>query len=177
MLEDDGAFLEELFIRYRATMLRRAEQIVRNVHDAQDVVSDVWISLMRHLPELLVMDERARSTYIMKSVCNMSIDHLRRSKRQSAMQLQLEEGLTRAPAELSPLRELSLCGIYAALLSALTERERQVVKLRLQGLRNAEIAQTLGIRPPAVSVHLYRARKHMQRKLDALSSDDGDDAP
>ena len=145
MLEDGGAFLEELFIRYKAAMLRRAEQIVCDAHDAQDVVSDVWVSLMRHLPELLVMDERARSTYIMKSVRNMSMDYLRRSKRQNALHLQLEEGLTRASVEFSPLCELSQRDIYAALLSALTERERQVVKLRLQGLRNAEIAQTLGI--------------------------------
>ena len=72
MTGEEEALIDELFTRYRTAMLGRALQYMKHVQDAEDVVSDAWMSLLRQLPKLVVMDERARSTYILRSVQNAS---------------------------------------------------------------------------------------------------------
>jgi RNA polymerase sigma factor (sigma-70 family) len=52
-----------------------------------------------------------------------------------------------------------------ALLGALSESERQVVTLVLDGFKVNEIAEMLGRRPGAISMRLNRARKQLRRTL------------
>ena len=63
MTGEEEALIDELFTRYRTAMLGRALQYMKHVQDAEDVVSDAWMSLLRQLPKLVVMDERALHLY------------------------------------------------------------------------------------------------------------------
>lgn len=90
MTGEEEALIDELFTRYRTAMLGRALQYMKHVQDAEDVVSDAWMSLLRQLPKLVVMDERARSTYILRSVQNASVDALRKAGAQARQQERLE---------------------------------------------------------------------------------------
>ena len=50
MTGEEETLIDELFTRYRTAMLGRALQYMKHVQDAEDVVSDAWMSLLRHLP-------------------------------------------------------------------------------------------------------------------------------
>ena len=81
MSDKDWLSLGTLYKQYTASMFRRAMQYVNNKEDAEDVVSEAWLSLLGHFHKLLDMEEKARSTYIMRCVQSTAIDHLRRNKK------------------------------------------------------------------------------------------------
>ncbi len=67
------------------------------------------------------------------------------------------------PPDAVPRAVALLAGLRDAIerLSALTGRERQVLALSAQGLRNKQIGQALGISPRTVEIHRLGARKRL----------------
>lgn len=55
---------------------------------------------------------------------------------------------------------------YEELLNVLTEAERTVVDMRLQGLTKREIARTLGVSEESIAGRLRRARKRLEKTND-----------
>lgn len=168
MTGGEEALVEELYTHYRATMLGRALQYMKHMQDAEDVVSDAWIALLRQLPKLAVMDEKARSTYILRSVQNASIDALRRAEVQARQNERLQNEPPPAPPTDDTLRS-TLHARFMTAFSALSPRERTVVRLRLSGKSRVEIARMLKLSPSSVHVYLFRARRHIQHTLSDLS--------
>lgn len=167
MTSEEEALVDELYTHYRAAMLGRALQYMKHMQDAEDVVSDAWIALLRQLPKLAVMDEKARSTYILRSVQNASIDALRRAEVQARQNERLQNEPQPAPPT-DDIRRSTLHARFMTAFSALSPRERTVVRLRLSGKSRAEIARTLKLSPSSVHVYLFRARRRIQRTLSAL---------
>lgn len=167
MTGEEEALVDELYTHYRAAMLGRALQYMKHMQDAEDVVSDAWIAFLRQLPKLAVMDEKARSTYILRSVQNASIDALRRAEVQARQNERLQNEPLPAPPTDDPRRS-TLHARFMTAFSALSPRERTVVRLRLSGKSRAEIARTLELSPSSVHVCLFRARRRIQRTLSAL---------
>ena len=147
MTGEEEALIDELFTRYRTAMLGRALQYMKHVQDAEDVVSDAWMSLLRQLPKLVVMDERARSTYILRSVQNASVDALRKAGAQARQQERLENEPPPAPAE--------------------DDAARATLRARFR----AAIARTLSLSPSSVHVYLFRAKRHIQITFAALGEE------
>lgn len=168
MTGGEEALVEELYTHYRAAMLGRALQYMKHMQDAEDVVSDAWIALLRQLPKLAVMDEKARSTYILRSVQNASIDALRRADAQARQNERLQNEPPPAPPTDDTLRS-TLHARFMTAFSALSPRERTVVRLRLSGKSRVEIARMLKLSPSSVHVYLFRARRHIQHTLSDLS--------
>lgn len=169
MTGEEEALINELFTRYRAAMLGRALQYMKHTQDAEDVVSDAWMALLRQLPKLVMMDERARSTYILRSVQNASIDALRRADAQARQQERLESEPPPAPVEEDVARE-TLRARFRAAFSALPPREQAIVRLRLSGQSRAEIAQTLHLSLSSVHVYLFRAKRHIRQTLSTIDA-------
>lgn len=166
MTGEEEALINELFTRYRAAMLRRALQYMKHMQDAEDVVSDAWMALLRQLPKLVMMDERARSAYILRSVQNASVDALRRAGAQARQQERLESEPPPAPAEVP-----WLSARFRAAFSALPPREQAIVRLRLSGQSRTEIARTLRLSISSVHVYLFRAKRHIQQTLSTIDAD------
>ena len=159
MAEDE----ERLFIQYQRAMTQRAMWYVRNIHDAEDVVSSAWLSLFQHMPTLLRLDPSARNAYVMRTVTNKAIDCLRReqSERQCVEKLG-RDGLAQSQTDEFPLpaREL-LHGIR----DVLTPRQRSVLALRLRGFSNWEIARILRVKPATVRTCWFQIRRQIRRVL------------
>ncbi len=78
MLFDD--YLSKLFLRYQDDMLRVACLYLNNLKDAEDIVSDCWVSALTHEEKLLEMNEANARSYLLRCVANASIDFLRKKK-------------------------------------------------------------------------------------------------
>lgn len=167
MTGEEAALIDELYTRYRAAMLGRALQYMKHVQDAEDVVSDAWMALLRQLPKLVVMDEKARSTYILRSVQNASVDALRKANVQARQRERLQNEPMPVPVE-DDSRHSTLRARFLTAFSALPPREQTIVRLRLSGKSRAEIAQTLNLSPSSVHVYLFRAKHHIQHTLSTL---------
>jgi len=134
-----------------------ALSVVRNPHDAEDVVHDVFVKLLTRLDGY----EPTQATFPAWIACvarNEAIDHLRRSTRRRCVQI--DEGTVpdRAPA-------LDDDGVNAA-IARLPRDQREVFVLRhVAGLNPREIAGRLVRTPASVNGLLNRGTGALRREL------------
>lgn len=151
----------QLFIQYQAAMTRRALRYVFNIHDAEDVVSDCWLSLISRFSLLSSMDERARSAYILTAVQNVAIDYLRKRKRSREL---FQSQSAYLKKELPDFIDLLIDQeTIESILKHLPLREAKVVRYRLCSLDDSEIAKQLGINQSSVRVYWLRSKRRIRQ--------------
>lgn len=178
---DEIAFSELVNRHYKRT-LRVAYGLLKDPHDAQDVVQDAFARAHQRLSDF--EGQSAFYTWLYRIVVNLSIDTLRKRKRERRVELEDEaarESLGN-PQELWPrfhdtnpaeyaerarLRrrlELAFAGLPAIHQAVLMLRD-------LEGCSYEEIARMLRIKKGTVMSRLFHARRSMQARLIALESD------
>lgn len=178
MTGDDRAFAV-LVERHYERALRVAFGFVKSQTEAQDVVQDAFMKVYTRLSEF-----RAASgfyTWLYRIVVNLSIDRLRRLRRERRVDLSDEEGreamaqgqeLWPGVETSNPHQNLSrrqLRGRLSKAFSSLPEIHQSVLMLReVEGQSYEEIADTLGIKKGTVMSRLFHARKAMQQQLNKM---------
>lgn len=163
----------EVIERYQGRMLSFARRMLAERSDAEDLVQETFLGLMRSLPSY--DPSRSLETYLFAILRNKLHDHLRRrqkGQRQSLDQLDVDD----APEEWidadTPSRYLAGKEVVTAQRVALVETLRQWVEqcteqgrfqdlmviemLVVLGLRNKEVAPDLGLTETAVAGIKFR---------------------
>lgn len=150
--------LGTLFRSERDRLLRRVRTVVRNRTDAEDLVQDIFVNMLRHADRPVASPRN----YLARAATNAALDHLRRKRVQDAVihpgldpALQLVAAQPGAEAILQSRQELmALQGAVAAL----PPKCRVVFLLsREHGLAMREIALRMGISEKTVEKHLLKA--------------------
>lgn len=169
---DDSAAFQRLYERYLGRVYGYVASRVIDQHDAEDIVSDVFLRVVRHLPQLRNNHQISFAAWLFTIARNAVTDHHRR-KPQTETHLSLELATPLAAAESSHDTTLIVSEDAAQLrnlIAALPERKREIVTLRYYGgLRNQEIAALLHIRERTVAATLSRALDELQEKYAALN--------
>ena len=157
---------------HAATLYRIAYSVVRHPEDAEDVVQETYIRVLRHAGKL--RDIRDPRVWLIRIAWNLSLDRKRRRKTSNA-----EDDATLLLEHL-PSHELPADRAAAAaqgharvlrMMDSLPAKERQVLLLSaLQELSTVEIAGVLETTESTVRSRLFRARQHMRERLDAESA-------
>lgn len=164
-MEELYDIISDLFNRYNSTMLRKANQYVHNLSDAEDVVSNCWLILLRHAAKLEIMQPHKQTAYIMKCVGSVAIDHLRKKKRDKIL---LSKDGNETAIQLNAIGNVDLCEeiiqqeSIAMFLFLLPPREQEVIRLRLENWSIADIATQMNISISSVRVYTARALKKLQ---------------
>jgi RNA polymerase sigma-70 factor, ECF subfamily len=138
---------------------------------ASDAASTVFLRAVAAVGSFQPRRAEAGSTvraWLYQIARNIVTDHHRRARSHASIDLPDAPDLidrTATPEELALGAEEAR--LVAGLLSALPERQRTVVELRLAGLTGAEIAHTLGTTVPAVKALQVRAYRELRQRLDA----------
>jgi RNA polymerase sigma-70 factor (ECF subfamily) len=156
-----------LFNQLRNPLLRYLLSFGLSVHDGEEVIQEVFLSLFRHLQQgksrqnlrgwvfrvghNLALKQRMRNSRTASARCDESA-----AQRQLAPDPNPEECLAQAQRRRRLL----------AVVRALPEQDRNCLYLRAEGLRYREIAEVLGISLGGVSLSLARS-------LTRLSNADG----
>jgi RNA polymerase sigma factor (sigma-70 family) len=163
----------EVIERYQGRMLSFARRMLAQRSDAEDLVQETFLGLMRSLPSY--DPNRSLETYLFAILRNKLHDHLRhrqKGQRQSLDQLEMDD----APEEWidadTPSRHLADKEVVTAQRAALVETLRQWVEqcteqgrfqdlmviemLVVLGLRNKEVAPDLGLTETAVAGIKFR---------------------
>jgi RNA polymerase sigma-70 factor (ECF subfamily) len=167
--EPSGAALDAtgevltLFDQDARALLRYVGSFGLPVHDTEDVVQDVFLSLFQHV-------RRGRSRrnlrgWVFRVAHNLA---LKRRQRLQQFSSSWDDALVeeRADAGASPEEQASRRQRLRHLLAvvrALPERDRRCLCLRAEGLRYREIAEVLGISLGAVSKALTRTLGKLER--------------
>ena len=140
----------------------------------EDLVQEVVLSGLRQLPRLELSHEQAFLSYLLTSIRHRIVDEVRRNRHQPAFVLH-ESGDWNADRSLLPLQRLitrERLRPYAQALASLSERDRQLIVLRLvRGLSCEEVAVQLGLpSDAAVRMAVRRALERLRKRLNQADS-------
>ena len=147
-------------------VFRVAYALLRNPHDAEDVVQETFLSLYRSGAWRQIKDERA---FLARSAWRQAVDRIRANpKRREQAQDAMTELPSRAPNPEQALLSADSHATVHRLIDALPEELRQPLALSsVQELNSREIAAILGIPEGTVRTRLMRARQVLKQKLSA----------
>jgi RNA polymerase sigma-70 factor (ECF subfamily) len=166
--QEDEAFAL-LVHRQSRFIFQIAYAILRNSHDAEDVVQETFMSLYRSGAWRKMKDERA---FLARATWRQAIDRLRANPRRAAINNIGDDDdilLEIASRDDGPEQTLLAADQQAAihrLIDALPEELRQPLALStVQELNSREIAAILDIPEGTVRTRLMRARQMLKQKL------------
>jgi RNA polymerase sigma-70 factor, ECF subfamily len=130
--------------------------VLRNTHDAEDVVQDTFMKLYRLNAWQGMNDERA---FLARSAWRLAVD-----KRRKAPPVTIESRSTLNPEDAALASDWS--ARVHSMIDALPEELRQPLALSsLEEMNSREIAAVMGIPEGTVRTRLVRARQMLRQKL------------
>ncbi len=176
----EAAGLEALMEMYAPRIYRLAHGITRNLADAEEIVQDVFLAVVRKIGDF--EGRSSLSTWIYRITANTALN--KRRGKQSEVEVSLEEhlptfredghragdrSLLLADWSRTPEEELLAGEGRAAVnraIDALPDRYRAVLVLRdVEELSNEEAADALGESVASVKSRLHRARMALREQL------------
>lgn len=149
-----------LFDEYHGMVFRTAYRLTGNAADAEDVLQNIFLRLIRRPPGQRLSDEES---YLRRAAINASLDVLRAKQTSSAVPLDDIAG-SAVNAGKSDANEMRECLRRA--FARLSPRAAEIFALRyLEDFSNQQVARTLGISQVLVAVTLHRARRQLQKEI------------
>lgn len=158
---------ERLFVTYHATLVRYLTRRLGDRDWAEDVAQETFVRALRQ--ETLV-NERA---WVFAVAHNLVRDGARRDARnRQYLELMAAEAREAEEPDVEQTSERAEQLRHAReALATLTDRDRQALLLKEEGLDYQEIADVLGIEKSSVGTTLSRARRRLAESYEALTAD------
>ena len=157
----DTAAYDLLFRKYYASMVLYTDNILKNKSESEDLVSDLFCTLYNKRAKLA--EVKFEKSYMFTLLHNRVIDVLRRKKR--FQQEELRDFVSEDSVE-EVIFEVEL---YARLNEAIDHLPRKcadVLRLKMEGLDDCEIAEKLGIQYETERSHVKRGVGILRGKFD-----------
>lgn len=177
MRDDPELRFQQAYDEYHAKILRYLTRIVGR-SEAEDLTQEVFIKVGQSLETF--RGESQLSTWIYRIATNAALDKLRQpSVRHGGEKLLPVESIAEIKADADMTGELKasteqklirgeMSGCIREIIQALPEHYRSVIVLsELEGVKDGEIAEILGVTLQAAKVRLHRARARLRKELAA----------
>jgi RNA polymerase sigma-70 factor (ECF subfamily) len=167
--EGDMDALSELVRRSQSEVYTLALRLTGNEEDAQDVVQDAYIRVMKGIRRF--RGDSSVSTWLYRVTANTAYTFLQRRNKQRTQPLSEVEDVIALPEAggAGPDDAVVTAELRDRLQDAVAELPpsyRSVVVLKdIYGLPHEEIASSLGISETACKVRLFRARRRLREAL------------
>ena len=163
------ALFELLMRRYNERVYRAARSIVRDEHEAEDVMQQAYVNAFTHLHQF--NGTAQFPTWLTRIAINEALARVRHQRRYQSFSDELSnvEPLTSNDPGENPERNAltgELRGLLEGAIDALPDRLREVFMLReVEGLSTAEVAECLSVSDAVVKTRLSRGRAALRRML------------
>jgi RNA polymerase sigma-70 factor (ECF subfamily) len=170
-----AAAFDDVYDRYKNDIFRFICYLDPDRAEAEDLFQEVWLRVARHLPE--PREGANLKPWLLAIVVNLHRDLLRKKRVRRLFFLAKSRPVS---SESGPLEALSPASADPAVMTEqaflqkkieqavarLPEKQRQIFMLReIEGLKQAEIAEILGIPLGTVKSLMHRAVLRLQREL------------
>lgn len=155
----------ELFDLYYEELCKIVFPILKDAHDAEDVVQDVFVKVWLRREELIVTTNY--KAYLYKAVVFRALDHLRKKRTSSRVreELKIIHNKDYQNAD-SSLEEKQLLEAIDSVVEKMPENMRVIFHLsRFSNLKNREIAEQLRISIKTVESNISKALKLLHQHL------------
>jgi RNA polymerase sigma-70 factor (ECF subfamily) len=168
LVRGDAAAIEDFVRTHQQLVARLARRLLAWEHDVEDVVQEVFVSALQHLPRF--RGESRVSTWLY----GITVNECHRHQRRRGLRLWPLGRPAPGPATThrdSTARDPATSAVREAVAN-LPVRDREVIVLRsLMELPIPEIASILEVRANSVEVRLTRARARLGRALQHVEAD------
>ena len=166
--QDAHAKVTALVEEFSTTLYRVAYSVTRNAADAEDVVQETFLRVLRHADKL--GEVRDYRVWLVRITWNLVLDRKRRAKTRPQVD-NFDELARILPAEELSAEKLAITAQGHArilrLIETLPEREREVLLLSaVKELSTVEIALVLKTTESTIRSRLYRARHALAGMLE-----------
>jgi RNA polymerase sigma-70 factor, ECF subfamily len=174
-MEGDVTAFELLAMRYRRRILSQALRITRNVHDAEDIVQQVFLKAFVNLNDF--RGAAQFSTWLSRIAINEALMLKRKAKRRSEVSLSpdgderdvsvIERVRATEPNPEEAVSQRQWRSLMAVAISELRPKYRVILHIRdIQEHSISETADILGLSIPAVKSRSSRSRRDLRQKLE-----------
>lgn len=157
---------ERLFVTYHATLVRYLTRRLGDRDWAEEVAQETFVRALR---QEQIVNERA---WVFAVAHNLVRDGARRDarNRRHLELLAAEVREAEEPEEEQTAERATQLRFARQALATLTERDRQALLLKEEGLDYQEIADVLGIEKSSVGTTLSRARRRLAESYEELAA-------
>ena len=149
----------DLFDEFRRPLLGYSLSLGLPIHDAEEVIQEVFLALFRHLH--LSRSRNNLRSWLFRVAHNLTLKrrlaNQNLGKRMAGDASMAEEHADPAPGPEEQLSATQRRVRLQAVVQALPENDQHCLRLRAEGLRYREIATVLGMSLGAVSISLTRS--------------------
>lgn len=160
---------EQIYLKYRYTLLYVAKSIVKDHQLAEDIVHETFLKIIEKIDDIDDISCSKTKSFFVTIVRNKSKDVLRKIKREENIPLEDIEYSLEDDTPI-PVDEIISQDGYRKLveyIGQLDEKYRAVLELKyIQGYSDKEIADILDITPKNVNVRTFRARKMIIKMIE-----------
>lgn len=170
VLSGQTALFEVLMRRHNERLYRAARAILRDEHEAEDVMQQAYVNAYSHLRQF---DGRSQfSTWLTRIAIHEALARARRRGRYtnmdpetpSSLRVAASMGSTPDPERLAFSRELG--ALIESAIDRLPDGAREVFILRqVEGMSTEEVGVALDVSDDVVKTRLSRARAALRREL------------
>lgn len=148
---------EEVYQAYWPKVFRICMGYV-NDHDwAKDITQETFVNIWQHLPEF--RNESGIGTWIFRIASNQCLRQIEKQKRMP--KAEMPEHL---PEKNEPTNDKRIGFLYQC-ISELKEVERIIISLEMEDMKQAEIAEIVGMSEGNVRVKLHRIKEKLSEKF------------
>lgn len=156
----DAEALAETYRQFGNSLYGTALRVLGSPEEAEEVVQETFLTLMRKAPELRV---RNLGGWLRRVTTNRCIDRIRRRR----PQVEADDG----PLLSSPAPHAAAGMDIERAVRRLPDRAREVFLLHdVEGFRHREIAEMLGVAEGTSKSQLFRARELLRQMLTETTS-------
>lgn len=157
-----------LYHQYHGTLLQFATAYLKSKEPAEEVVNDVLYRVW--MKKENIAEIKNLRVYLFTAVRNACLTHISRSKKEQEFVINepFDDCASETPENLIITKELQL--LIKQTINALPPRCRQIYEMiRVEGLRNKDVAETLKISINTIDVQLAVAMKRLMQTVNTFN--------
>src|SRR5487761_985372 len=167
--QDAGSAISALATEHSALLFRVAFSVLRNASDAEDVVQETFLRVLKHRKKLATIENPR--IWLVRIAWNLALDRKRRLRTLPLLDEAEELLRNHASTEVSTeaaLRSAESCASILRMVDRLPRKEREVLRLSaIEELGTPEIAAILATTESSVRSSLFRARQRLRERTEA----------
>jgi RNA polymerase sigma-70 factor (family 1) len=160
--------LKAVFDLYYKSLLMYANRFLPSVAECEDLIQDVFISIWEK--KITFPDEISLKIYLYKSARNKCYNIIKHKKIEQDYAFNAIQSLENDNLFLKQVLEEEVVRELYQAIEILPERKKEIIKLSLKGIKNAEIAEILNIKLQTVKTLKSQSYTILREKFKDISN-------